>query len=163
MKNSSEPKRPRVLLVDDEPEALTTLAAILTRDYDVVSTPNALAAMQELSRHTCDAVITDERMPGMAGTRFLGFVFRTYPDTARLILTAYSDSEAMLRAINEGEVERFLLKPVQPTLLRESLAELIERHRREVADRTRTDELVRRNAELEAWVRELSESRRKRG
>ncbi len=163
MKSSPTAKRPRVLLVDDEPEALTTLAALLVRDYEVVTAPNALAAMQELSRQFYDAVISDERMPGMAGTRFLGFVYRTYADTARLILTAYSDSDAMLRAINEGEVERFLLKPVQPTLLREALAELIERHHREVADRTRTDELVKRNAELEAWVRELSQSRRNQG
>ncbi|MBK7975468.1 MAG: response regulator [Deltaproteobacteria bacterium] len=94
--------RPRVLLVDDEPEALRTLTALLTRDYDVVTAPNALAAMQELSRWGCDAVVSDERMPGMSGTRFLGYVRRTYPDTARLILTAYSDSDTLLRAINEG-------------------------------------------------------------
>lgn len=73
----SEGARPRVLLVDDEPEALRTLTALLRRDYDILTAPNALAAMQELSRVACDAVISDERMPGMSGTRFLGYVRRT--------------------------------------------------------------------------------------
>lgn len=153
--------RPRVLLVDDEPEALRTLTALLTRDYDVVTAPNALAAMQELSRWGCDAVVSDERMPGMSGTRFLGYVRRTYPDTARLILTAYSDSDTLLRAINEGEVERFLLKPIQPVLLRQAIGELLSRHAEEVAGRLRSTQLVRRNAELEARVRELDENRRR--
>jgi signal transduction histidine kinase len=153
----SRPERARVLLVDDEPEALRTLAALLTRDYEIFTAPNALAAMQELSRIACDAVVSDERMPGMSGTRFLGYVRRTYPDAARVILTAYGDSETLLRAINEGEVERFLLKPVQPSLLRQALSELVTRHRHEVADRVRSSQLVRRNAELEARVRELGE------
>lgn len=158
---SSDRARPRVLLVDDEPEALRTLTALLRRDYEILTAPNALAAMQELSRFACHAVISDERMPGMSGTRFLGYVRRTYPDTARLILTAYSDSDTLLRAINEGEVERFLLKPVQPVLLRQAIAELLARHSQDVADRHRSTQLVRRNAELEARVRELDEQRRR--
>lgn len=158
---TSNAARPRVLLVDDEPEALRTLTALLRRDYEIATAPNALAAMQELSRAACDAVISDERMPGMSGTRFLGYVRRTYPDTARLILTAYSDSDTLLRAINEGEVERFLLKPVQPVLLRQAIAELLARHSQGVADRQRSTQLVRRNAELEARVRELDDQRRR--
>ncbi len=150
---------PRVLLVDDEPPALTTLSALLSREYDVITAPNALAAMRELERIPVAAVVTDERMPGMSGTRFLAYVRRTHPATARIILTAYSDSDALLRAINEGEVERFLLKPVRPGELREALTALLDRHRAETCNRELTGELARRNLELEARVRELEETR----
>jgi signal transduction histidine kinase len=161
MGGEGEAQRPRVLLVDDEPAALTTLSPLLSRDYQVVTAPNALAAMRELERVRCDAVVSDERMPGMPGTRFLGYVRRTHPRAARIILTAYSDSESLLRAINEGEVERFLLKPVQPVMLREALRELLERHRAEQADRDLSSELSRRNHELETRVRELEDARQR--
>lgn len=153
--SAPETARPRILLVDDEVEALRTLTALLSRDYDVTTSLNPLAAMQELSRQTFDAVVSDERMPGMTGTKFLGFVRRSYPDTVRIILTAYSDPDALLSAINEGEVDRFLLKPVQPPLLRQALSEMLGRRRMGLAERERTADLERRNAELEKELGDL--------
>ena len=67
-----------------------------------------------LAGHDIDVVVSDERMPGMTGSQFLTEVRKQWPNTIRMILSGQADLEAAVRAINEGEVYRFLLKPCHP-------------------------------------------------
>jgi DNA-binding NtrC family response regulator len=67
-----------------------------------------------LAGNEIDVVVSDERMPGMTGSQFLSEVRKQWPHTIRMILSGQADLEAAVRAINEGEVYRFLLKPCHP-------------------------------------------------
>ena len=103
---------PKILLVDDEPKVTDALTKTLRNDeYEILSAHSAEEALQVLAREPIDVVVTDEQMPGMSGSELLARVCREYPDTVRIILTGHGSLEAAVRAINEGEIYRFLEKP----------------------------------------------------
>jgi two-component system, probable response regulator PhcQ len=105
-----------VLLVDDEPEVLEALKRALRREpFDCLTATSGAAAQQLLERHRIDVVISDEQMPGMSGSVFLSNVRRQFPHAIRMILSGQASLEAAVRAINEGEVYRFFLKPCNPS------------------------------------------------
>ena len=115
--------KPFLLVVDDDPQVLAAVRRDLRsryRDnYTVVGAPSgdeALAAMRELkSRGDALAmVISDQRMPGMLGNEVLATVREVYPVARRVLLTAYSDVNAAIKAINEAHVDHYLAKPWDP-------------------------------------------------
>jgi len=102
----------KVLFVDDEPHVTESLKRTLRKEpYEVLSANSAKDALQILARSPVDVVISDEKMPGMQGSEFLAVVCKQYPETIRIILTGHGSMEAAIRAINEGEIYRFLTKP----------------------------------------------------
>ena len=104
--------KPKILLVDDEPNITQALTKRLRHeDYEILSAPSAEEALQILAREPIDVVVADEQMPGMSGSELLAVVSREYPDTVRIILTGQANLEAAVRAINEGQIYRFLEKP----------------------------------------------------
>ena len=101
-----------VLLVDDEPNVLEGLSRALHKEsYEILTANSAEQAAEILDRHAVDLIVSDEEMPGMSGTEFLGRVAQQYPDTVRLVLTGHPTLPAALRAINEGKVYQFFTKP----------------------------------------------------
>jgi DNA-binding NtrC family response regulator len=105
-----------ILLVDDEANVLDALKRAFRREpYEFLTATSGAAALQLLGCHPVDVVISDEQMPGMSGSEFLTAVRRQYPHTIRMILSGQASLEAAVRAINEGEVYRFFLKPCNPT------------------------------------------------
>lgn len=101
-----------ILVVDDEQMILDLLKEALQREsYQVFCAGSAEEALPILSQHPIDVIISDEKMPGMSGTEFLSIVCKKYPDAVRIILTGHATLNSALRAINEGEVYRFFLKP----------------------------------------------------
>ncbi len=122
---ASEPRRRRaaIVAVDDEPAVLAAVARDLRRQfgerYRIVragSGPEALKALRELvSRGEQVALlVADQRMPGMAGTDYLVEARKLVPDAKRVLLTAYADTEAAIQAINEVDLDYYLLKPWDP-------------------------------------------------
>jgi two-component system, probable response regulator PhcQ len=106
----------RILVVDDQRSILDLLREVLSREpYEVVCAGSAEEALQILEHSPADVIISDERMPGMSGTRFLSIARRKYPETIRIILTGYATLEAAIKAINEGEIYRFFRKPCNVT------------------------------------------------
>ena len=102
----------KVLFVDDEPHVTDSLRRALRKEpYDVLSAHSADEALRVLARESVDVVVSDEKMPGMPGSEFLARVCKLYPETIRIILTGQASIEAAIRAINEGEIYRFLTKP----------------------------------------------------
>jgi two-component system probable response regulator PhcQ len=105
-----------VLLVDDEPRLLEALKRALRREpYTVLEATCAAEAFKVLASAPVDVIVSDEKMPGMCGTDMLAKVRREYPDVVRIILTGHANLEAAIRAINQGEVYRFLTKPFNHT------------------------------------------------
>jgi DNA-binding NtrC family response regulator len=104
--------RPTVLLVDDDPLVLDGLKRALHKEtYETLSAVSADEAFRILSREKVDVVVSDEMMPGMLGSDFLGVVCNKYPETIRIILTGHPNLDTALRSINKGHVYRFLIKP----------------------------------------------------
>jgi len=105
-----------ILLVDDEPNVTDALKRALRREpYEFLTAISGPDAQQILERQHVDVVISDEQMPGMSGSEFLSKVRKQFPHTIRMILSGHASLEAAVRAINEGEVYRFFLKPCNPT------------------------------------------------
>ena len=115
--------RPVLLTVDDDPSVSRVVARDLRRrfgeDYRVVraeSGPDALEALRELTvRGEATALLlADHRMPGMTGVDFLEHAMDLVPDAKRVLLTAYADTDAAIRAINDVDLDRYLVKPWDP-------------------------------------------------
>jgi len=105
----------KLLLVDDEPNLTSALVRSLDRSqFEIFTADSAQKGLMILAGNDIDVVVSDERMPGMTGSQFLTEVRKQWPNTIRMILSGQADLEAAVRAINEGEVYRFLLKPCHP-------------------------------------------------
>ena len=119
-----EPTCTRVLLVDDEFEVLAVLEALLDDEWEVHTAESGQEALEILSSTTpIDLVITDQRMPEMTGVELLSSLSNSHPDLYRMVLTAYSDVDPIVAAINEGKVDQFILKPWDPQAIRRLVAE----------------------------------------
>jgi len=102
----------RLLCVDDESAILRALHRVFRREgYTVLTANGGDEGLNLLHQTPVSLIISDQRMPGMSGVEFLRRSRQIAPDTIRILLTAYSDTEAAIAAINRGEVYRFLLKP----------------------------------------------------
>jgi len=127
---------PRVLCVDDEPAVLQGLRLQLRRDYDVTLAESPEAALRALDDGPAPAVLlSDMRMPGMDGAQLLAEAAARVPDTTRMLLTGHADFEAAARAINEGGVFRFLVKPCRGAALRDAIAAGAELYRLKQSER----------------------------
>jgi len=108
-------EKSKLLLVDDEPNLTSALVRSLDRtQFEIFTADSAQQALLVLAGNEIDVVVSDERMPGMTGSQLLTEVRKRWPSTIRMILSGQADLEAAVRAINEGEVYRFLLKPCHP-------------------------------------------------
>ncbi len=101
----------QILYVDDEQHNLITFKATFRRKYKVHTASSGAEGLQLLRKHDISMVISDQRMPGMTGVAFLEQVALECPDVIRIILTGYSDVEAIINAINKGEIFRYITKP----------------------------------------------------
>ena len=128
--DGSDVMKDQVLLVDDEPAVVDGLRVALRREpfatHGATSAAEALALME---RVPIDVVLSDEEMPGTAGSELLARVRERHPDTVRLILTGRGSLTAAIRAINEGAIFKYLTKPCSPAEVAATLrAALAERH-----------------------------------
>jgi response regulator RpfG family c-di-GMP phosphodiesterase len=105
------PPKPRVLFVDDDERVLNALATLFRDEFDVNIAVGGAAALEFLKANPVQIVVSDQRMPGMAGVELLREIKKATPRTVRILLTGYSDLAAMVGSINEGEVFRFVKKP----------------------------------------------------
>jgi FixJ family two-component response regulator len=141
--------RPRVICVDDEPHIVGGLALHLRRRYDVETATSGQAALELMAREPRAAVIiSDMRMPGMSGDQLLAKASGLHPTTTRILLTGFSEVEAAIRAINQGQIFRFLIKPCPPPELLRVVEEAAEHHRLLVAQQDLLDRTVRGSVQM---------------
>lgn len=107
-------KRPLVLCVDDEVRSLETLERTLDEEFDVLTATDADQALSLLEQHSFHAILCDQRMPGKTGVEFLTEVRERWPQTARLILSGYTDSEDIIKGLNEAGILQYITKPWHP-------------------------------------------------
>ncbi len=117
-KKNMEKKKYTILYVDDEPQNLVSFKAVFRRDYKVKTATSGEEGLAILKDELVDLIITDQRMPNMTGIQFLEKIIPQFPDTVRMILTGFSDVEAIIGAINTGRVYRYITKPWDENELR---------------------------------------------
>ncbi|MDP3842489.1 MAG: EAL domain-containing protein [Oxalobacteraceae bacterium] len=118
-----------VLLLDDEPSVLSALARLFRQDdYQILQAHTPAEGFELLATHKVQVIVSDQRMPSMTGTAFLGKVKELYPDTIRIILSGYTELTSVIDAINGGAVYRFFTKPWDDQVLRDQLREAFEHH-----------------------------------
>ncbi|MDD5176670.1 MAG: EAL domain-containing protein [Sterolibacterium sp.] len=145
-----------LLLVDDEANILSALKRLLRHDgYDILTALGAEQGLEQLASHPVDVIVSDQRMPGMSGVEFLRRVKTLHPETVRLVLSGYTDLQAVTDAINEGAIYKFLTKPWDDDILRANIAEAF-RHK-EMADENHRmhTELALANSQMEAVNEQL--------
>jgi response regulator RpfG family c-di-GMP phosphodiesterase len=133
--NTPSGKRP-ILVVDDEPEILHSLKGLLRGDFQVHTAGSGAEAVRVLETQAVHLVMTDQRMPQMTGVEFLRHVKSDHPEAMRLIFTGYADVQAVIDAVNQGNVFRYVSKPWNPDELVGVLREAGEEYDR-LANRER--------------------------
>ena len=123
-------RRPRILLVDDEPNVLESLRDVLHRSFDVETAVGGAEALEKLQvEGPFEVLVTDMRMPEIGGSEVLSMARRLSPDTVRLLLTGHADIDAAIEAVNNGQVFRFLTKPCSKEVLVRALVDATNQHR----------------------------------
>ena len=100
-----------VLYVDDEEQNLVTFRASFRRDFTVYTARSAQEAIELMRLQTIPVVLTDQRMPEMTGVQFLEKILPEFPDSYRIIVTGYTDMEAIVQAVNNGHIFQYITKP----------------------------------------------------
>lgn len=100
-----------ILYVDDERNNLISFKAAFRREYRILTAQSGQEGIEMMREHNVHLVISDQRMPQMTGVQFLEHILPEYPETIRMVLTGFSDVEAIIDAINKGQVFRYITKP----------------------------------------------------
>ena len=152
--------KPKVLLVDDEESILNSLRRLLRgQPFEVLLATSGAQALEIMAQQPIDLVMSDARMPNMDGATLLGHIHKRYPTTTRILLTGYADLPTIIKAINEGQIHRYISKPWNDEeillTLRQALAHQHserERQRLELLTRQQNDQLKSLNTTLEKHV-----------
>lgn len=128
-----------LLLVDDEPHIAQALQRALHKEgYQIFVANDGDTALKLMGEHPIDVIVSDHQMQGMTGAQLLSTVRQSYPDTVRIMLSGPADLEAVMQAVNEGSIDKFLTKPWSNDTLRAILKEaaVVAKSSRQVAKPT---------------------------
>lgn len=150
--------RHTLLVLDDEADVVKSVQDLLRLDYRVLGATRASDAMELMRREEVHLVMTDQRMPEMTGVEFLRKIRGEYPEAIRLLFTGYADIRAVIDAINQGNVYRYITKPWDPDELQSIIKEAAERYDLIVERDKLFGMLQDQNRNLEAVNAELKRS-----
>lgn len=128
---------PTILIVDDEQHILNSINRTLRHDYNVILSLDGKSALQVLREQEVAAILADQRMPGLSGSEFFRQAIKIQPDTTRVLITGYADIEAVVQAVNDGQIFYYIEKPWEPEDLKLVMTRAVERY-----------QLIKKNKEL---------------
>ncbi|MBT0960889.1 response regulator [Denitromonas sp. IR12] len=144
-------------MVDDEQNILSALRRLLRGEgYRIFTANSGAEGIEVLKTESIDVVMSDQRMPGMSGVDFLRQAKDIQPDCVRIVLSGYTELQAVTSAINDGAIYKFLCKPWDDGHLKANIAEAVERRRMVEENRRLTQELRAKNAQLQVLLAERS-------
>src|SRR5215475_4712931 len=100
-----------VLYIDDEPHNLTAFKAAFRRDFTVFLANSAKEAHKVIEENDIHVILSDQRMPVTTGIEFFESIIETHPEPIRILITGYTDIDAVIDSINRGQVYKYLTKP----------------------------------------------------
>ncbi len=150
----NDQQKVRVLYVDDEKNNLLSFKASFRRDFDISIAESGNEALDILESNEFDIIITDQRMPEMTGIQFLESVLKSYPEPIRILLTGFSDIQAVIDAINKGQVYRYLTKPWNEDEIRQIIYSCFEVLSLRRENSRLLKDLERANSQLEFMIRQ---------
>ncbi|MBI2282432.1 MAG: hybrid sensor histidine kinase/response regulator [Bacteroidetes bacterium] len=144
--------RVRVLYIDDEANNLLAFQAGFRRFYDIYTAETVTDGMNILNEQDIQVIIADQRMPRTTGVEFFNIIRKAHPDPVRILLTGYTDLDAVIDAINKGEIFRFIKKPWDEQELKMAIQNGYELYltRKQLNDKVA--ELEKANDELNRFV-----------
>ncbi len=149
MPDSASSLPPPLLVVDDEVQVVRSLEISFMDALEVLTATSGEQALDVLAkRPEVGVILTDQRMPGMTGVELLARSRETHPEAVRILLTGFTDVEALVDAINEAQVYRYVPKPWEPRDLEMTVHRAMELHRLTLDNRRLTAELTLANARL---------------
>ncbi|MDB5272388.1 MAG: response regulator with CheY-like receiver, AAA-type ATPase, and DNA-binding domain [Chitinophagaceae bacterium] len=143
-----------VLYVDDEENNLNAFKASFRRDFKVYTAISADDAKVILKETEIHVLITDQRMPGTTGTELLAQAVKDFPDQTRILLTGFSDIEALKDAINLGQIFCYLQKPWNDDELKETIKRAYQVFNLKKEKEALTEKLLLTNEQLEFYLRQ---------
>ncbi|MBG6234411.1 response regulator RpfG family c-di-GMP phosphodiesterase [Pedobacter sp. CAN_A7] len=143
-----------VLYVDDEVHNLNSFKAGFRRLFNVFTAESAAEGLKVIETEEIHVIITDQRMPVMTGIEFLESIIPKYPDPIRILLTGYADINAVIDAINKGQVYRYIQKPWMDEDLRINIEKAFEIYMLRKENRELTEKLLVANEQLEFLLRQ---------
>ena len=143
-----------VLYVDDEENNLQAFKASFRRYFNIYTALSVEEGKKVLKEHEIQVLITDQRMPGALGTELLAEAVLAYPDQIRILLTGYSDIEAIKDAINRGQIYQYLQKPWNDDELRQTIENAFAVYTLKKRQKDLNDQLLLTNEQLEFMLRQ---------
>ncbi|MEQ8808420.1 MAG: hybrid sensor histidine kinase/response regulator [Imperialibacter sp.] len=150
-------KKYSILYVDDESNNLIVFRNAFFRNFKVITSNSAEEALAILKTEVVQVIISDQRMPGMTGIDFLSKANQISPDSIKMILTAYSDIDVILKAVNEVGIYQFILKPWDSNHLLLTLNNAIQKYELSTQNKALIDDLGKAKANLEQKVIERTQ------
>lgn len=151
-------KKFTILYVDDEPGNLNAFRITFRRDYNILLAASAEEGLRLFQAEDVDLVLSDQRMPGMSGVEFLERVFEINPGPCRILVTAYSDIDAIQGAVNRANIFKYVRKPWDTEKLTQTIEQALDVYGLRKLNRALNDELSEKNKALEEANLSLRES-----
>jgi serine phosphatase RsbU (regulator of sigma subunit) len=149
---NNQKSRQSILYIDDEEDNLTVFNARFRRDFEIHLANSGRKGLEIMKKHNIQLVITDQRMPEMTGIEFLEKIIPDYPDCIRMVLTGFSDVEAIIQAINTGRVYRYITKPWNRDELKITIDRALEAYDLKQQNKKLIEDLKKANQNLEQKV-----------
>ncbi|TCD01048.1 hybrid sensor histidine kinase/response regulator [Pedobacter psychroterrae] len=146
----------RVLYIDDEENNLHAFKASFRRQYEIYIANSAAEGLKILQNVSVHVVIADQKMPQTTGVEFFKNIAETYPDPVRILLTGYTDIEALADAINHGDIYRYITKPWNDLELHNSIKNAYDAYKTKIDLRNKIAELEKTNNELNRFIYSIS-------
>ncbi|PUZ27922.1 two-component system response regulator [Chitinophaga parva] len=143
-----------ILYIDDEVNNLNAFKASFRRIYTVQTATSAEEAEKLLESNTFHIIISDQRMPKMTGIEFFESILERYPEPIRVLLTGYADINAVIDAINKGQVYKYFSKPWNEDELKHNIEKAYEVYSLRKENKELTAKLLDVNEKLEFLLRQ---------
>ncbi|WP_285055785.1 hybrid sensor histidine kinase/response regulator [Pedobacter ginsengisoli] len=146
----------RVLYIDDEENNLNAFKAGFRRQYEIYTAISASEGLKILQNVALHVIIADQKMPQTTGVEFFKSIAKTHPDPVRILLTGYTDIEALADAINHGDIYRYITKPWNDLELHNSIKNAYDAYKAKIDLREKITELEKTNDELNRFIYSIS-------
>jgi signal transduction histidine kinase len=146
----------RVLYIDDEENNLQAFKASFRRQYEIYTAISAAEGLKILQNVNVQVIIADQKMPNTTGVEFFKSITETFPDAMRILLTGYTDIEALADAINHGDIYRYITKPWNDLELHNSIKNAYDAYKAKIDLRNKIAELEKTNDELNRFIYSIS-------